>query len=343
MPLGADRSRRRPLRPGRWISIVLIAASIVPSLGGGAGAASQPTLAACRRPDTPAAFRRQLRLAIRLSGNLSREWADSPYIPKIICWQGTGFSTRFHAYGPRQKWIGVFAMTKREVQTIAGPWLSNDRHELILDTDCFAHGWDACRHRTENTRIVQQLVAGMRWIWLNYGRPRVAWRHIVKTGRLDSYPRTGTDQTPTHDPLRLCPVKRPVSYTDDFGEPRPVGGFHPHWGNDIVAPTGRPIRAPFPGLAVAHSDDWFAGHYVTVIGREGYVRNGHMSRFGKLGYVKAGTVIGYVGETGDARDPHDHFDWHPWNVPKRLHRAPTGYTRIMDGVDPFPFLNEVCR
>ena len=82
---------------------------------------------------------------------------------------------------------------------------------------------------------------------------------------------------------------------------------------------------------------------MTVVGREGYIRNGHMSRFGRLGYVKAGTVIGYVGETGDALHPHDHVDWHPWNVPSRLHRAPTGYTRIMDGIDPFPFLNEVCR
>jgi hypothetical protein len=328
---------------GRWLGVLLVAASIVPSLGGFARAGPQPSLADCRRPDAPASFHHQLRLAIRLSGNLPREWAASPYLAKIVCWQGTGFSTGFQAYGPRHKWIGVFAMTKREMQTIAGPWLSNDRDELILDPDCFAHGWDACRHRTENTRIVQQLVAGMRWIWLNDGRPRVAWRHVVRTGRFDSYPRTGTDQTPTRDPFRMCPVKRPVSYTDDFGEPRPVGGFHLHWGNDVEAPIGRPVRAPFAGLAVAHSDEWFAGHYVTVIGREGYVRNSHLSRFGKLGYVKAGAVIGYVGETGDARDPHDHFDWRPWNVPKRLHRAPSGYARIMDGVDPFPFLNEVCR
>jgi len=54
-------------------------------------------------------------------------------------------------------------------------------------------------------------------------------------------------------------------------------------------------------------------------------------------------VIGYVGATGDARTTHDHFEWHPWNIPRTLHVAPSGFSRILDGVDPFPFLNQVCR
>jgi Peptidase family M23 len=324
----------------RWIVPVFVLAALAPI---SAAAADQPTVAGCRTPHVPARFHRHLVVAIQLSGNLPPRWADSPYIPRIICWQGTRFSTRFRAHGPRQKWIGMFAMTKREVQTIAGPWMSNDPDELILDTKCFARGWDACPETTANTRLVQQLIAGLRWIWLNDGRPQVAWRHIVDTGRFDSFPRSGTDDTPTHEPLRLCPVRPPVSYRDDFGEPRPVGGFHLHWGNDIGARIGRPIRAPFAGLAVGHDDGWFGGRYVTVTGREGYVRNGHMIRFGTLGHVRAGTVIGYVGMSGDALYPHDHFEWHPWNVPRTLHRAPSGYSRIMDAIDPFPFLNQVCR
>ena len=40
-------------------------------------------------------------------------------------------------------------------------------------------------------------------------------------------------------------------------ERRTVGGYHPHWGNDVVAPSGRAIRAPFDGFAVPH-----AGHLV---------------------------------------------------------------------------------
>jgi hypothetical protein len=115
----------------------------------------QPTLADCRHPGHARVAPSPAPPRDPLSGNLSRDWADSPYIPKIVCWQGTAFATGFQAYGPSQKWIGVFAMTKREVQTIAGPWLSNDRNELIPDADGFAHGWDVCRHRAENTRTVR--------------------------------------------------------------------------------------------------------------------------------------------------------------------------------------------
>ena len=136
----------------------------------------------------------------------------------------------------------------------------------------------------------------------------------------------------------MCPVAGAVSYQDDFGRGRTTGGYHPHSGNDVHAPIGRPIRAPFAGLAVAHIDNWFAGRSVGLVGAEGFVRNAHLSRFGHLGSVKAGDVIGYVGMTGDALSPHDHFEWHPWNVPVPLHVAPTGYARIprCDRPDPVP-------
>ncbi len=70
-------------------------------------------------------------------------------------------------------------MTVPEMKTIAGPALGNDRDGLILSPVCFVRGWDACRHTTPNARIVQQLIAGMRWIWLVYGHPVTAWSHIV--------------------------------------------------------------------------------------------------------------------------------------------------------------------
>lgn len=290
----------------------------------------------------PKGFHDHLVTAVRVSGNLPAGWAGSRYLAKIVCWQGTGFDTTFRARAPEHLWHGVFAMTVAEMKMIAGPWLSNDPNELILNPVCFVHGWDACRHTVADTRVVQQLIAGMRWIWLMYGDPHRAWRHIVRTHRFDSYPRPGTVDTATRAPFTVCPVRGTVAYRDDFGERRTTGGYHPHEGNDVQAPSGRAVRAPFAGLAVAHTDGWFAGRSVGLVGAQGFVRNAHLSRFGHLGYVHAGEVIGYVGRTGDARSTHDHFEWHPWVVPHQVHVAPTGFSRVLDAIDPYPFLNQVC-
>ena len=57
-----------------------------------------------------------------------------------------------------------------------------------------------------------------------------------------------------------------------------------------------------------------------------YVRHGTTSLFAALD-VKTGTVIGYVGATGNTGANHDHFEWHPNNGP---------------AVDPHEFLMAVC-
>ncbi|HXF38014.1 MAG TPA: peptidoglycan DD-metalloendopeptidase family protein [Actinomycetota bacterium] len=143
-------------------------------------------------------------------------------------------------------------------------------------------------------------------------------------------------------PLALCPVDGPHAIADDFGAPRvdviEVETKHgktrqkkrvrSHQGNDIFAPAGTPIVAPFDGVAVKAENE-LGGLAVKVIGEFGYVYNAHLSRYGKLGPVETGDVIGYVGTTGNARgtSPHDHFEWHPNGGP---------------AVDPHPFLLLVC-
>ncbi|HEX2088652.1 MAG TPA: peptidoglycan DD-metalloendopeptidase family protein [Actinomycetota bacterium] len=126
--------------------------------------------------------------------------------------------------------------------------------------------------------------------------------------------------------LQICPVDPPRHYTSSFGDPR--SGGRSHQGNDIMAPYGTPVRAPFPGVATT-SSSYLGGLGVYVHGERGFVFNAHLSRFGKLGRVKAGDIIGYVGNTGNARytSPHNHFEWHPGGG---------------SAVDPYPYLNEVC-
>jgi murein DD-endopeptidase MepM/ murein hydrolase activator NlpD len=137
-------------------------------------------------------------------------------------------------------------------------------------------------------------------------------------------------------PLYICPVQGKGFFSDDFGAPRYAGGFHLHQGNDIFAPLGTPIVAPFDGTAVATPNS-LGGLAVKVFGGQGYVYNAHLVQYGKLGTVKAGTVIGYVGNSGDALGgpTHDHFEWHPTVII-------AGARRIGTAIDPYPFLKQVC-
>jgi murein DD-endopeptidase MepM/ murein hydrolase activator NlpD len=131
-------------------------------------------------------------------------------------------------------------------------------------------------------------------------------------------------------PFAVCPVQGPVAVADDFGimvyHTKKEGGNHIHQGNDMMAPEGAPIVAPFDGTAV-ESSNGIGGLAVKVNGEFGYVYNAHLSAFGTLGEVETGTVIGYVGATGNAGGNHDHFEWHPKNGP---------------AVDPHEFLMAVC-
>ena len=128
--------------------------------------------------------------------------------------------------------------------------------------------------------------------------------------------------------FETCPVRGYHDVTGNFGVTVRVPDVpvHVHQGNDILSTFGTPIVAPFPGRAVASSNG-LGGLAVKVYGARGYVYNAHLGRYGTLGHVSAGTVIGYVGATGDARGPHDHFEWHPGNGP---------------AVDPYPYLSVVC-
>lgn len=128
--------------------------------------------------------------------------------------------------------------------------------------------------------------------------------------------------------FRYCPVPGWSSIADNFGAmvTLPDVPVHRHTGSDIAAYSGAPILAPFDGYASASSSE-LGGLEVRVTGSRGYVYNAHLSSYGTLGYVRAGTVIGYVGATGDATTSHDHLEWHPYGGA---------------AVDPYPYLSVSC-
>ena len=109
--------------------------------------------------------------------------------------------------------------------------------------------------------------------------------------------------------IQTCPVAGPNSFVDSFGWPRPGG--RTHQGIDLIAAYGTPIVAVAPGSA-RDASNTLGGNAVVVDHDDGdYTYYAHLSSFGSMGRVSTGTVIGYVGATGDTSVNHLHFEYHP--------------------------------
>ncbi|MBK5221893.1 MAG: peptidoglycan DD-metalloendopeptidase family protein [Acidimicrobiia bacterium] len=106
----------------------------------------------------------------------------------------------------------------------------------------------------------------------------------------------------------VCPVT-PSSFVDSYGAPR--SGGRSHKGVDMMAPIGTPAVAPVSGR-VEHRGNTTGGLSYHLHGDDGnYYYGTHLSAYGASGQVAAGTVIGYVGDTGNAAGiPHLHFEIH---------------------------------
>ncbi|MGI8517999.1 MAG: LysM peptidoglycan-binding domain-containing protein [Acidimicrobiia bacterium] len=108
----------------------------------------------------------------------------------------------------------------------------------------------------------------------------------------------------------VCPVEG-ATYFNDWGFPR--SGGRSHDGNDLFASRGTEVKAPVGGIVEQLSGS-VAGFQFRLYGDDGHLYFGsHMDAPGHDGRVTAGTVIGYVGDSGNAAgsNPHLHFEIHP--------------------------------
>lgn len=107
-----------------------------------------------------------------------------------------------------------------------------------------------------------------------------------------------------------CPVDGAVAFWDTWGAPR--SGGRTHQGVDMMASIGTPAVAPVSGT-VEHRFNSLGGYSYYLYGDDGHFYYGtHLSAYGQGGRVSAGTVIGYVGDSGNAAGiPHLHFEIHP--------------------------------
>jgi murein DD-endopeptidase MepM/ murein hydrolase activator NlpD len=109
----------------------------------------------------------------------------------------------------------------------------------------------------------------------------------------------------------VCPVQGPHAFSDDWGASR--GGGSRHQGNDILAPRGTPVVANVSGTVSRH-DNGLGGISYYLNGDNGDEFYGaHLDSLDTTGRVSAGTQIGVVGDTGDAKGgpTHLHFEIHP--------------------------------
>jgi murein DD-endopeptidase MepM/ murein hydrolase activator NlpD len=157
--------------------------------------------------------------------------------------------------------------------------------------------------------------------------------------------RTGNGGAKGPEPLKVhpkltaghyvFPVYGPVSYADTFGAPRADVSYH--HGDDIFGQLGQPLLAVADGTIFSVGWNKIGGNRLWLLDRQGnQFYYAHLSAFSTAAVngarVKAGEVIGFMGQTGDAEGTpvHLHFEIHPVSL------LYLGY----DGaVDPTPYLD----
>ena len=113
------------------------------------------------------------------------------------------------------------------------------------------------------------------------------------------------------------PLGGEATWSDDWYFPRFVPSFHFHEGTDIFAAHGTPVRSPVDGI-LKQSEGSIGGLAAYVYEPDGtYHYLAHLMGFvpGQVTgqAVKAGDVVGFNGDSGNAKGgaPHVHYEYHP--------------------------------
>ena len=119
----------------------------------------------------------------------------------------------------------------------------------------------------------------------------------------------------TQEPATVLPnpvaSQRATRLVDSWGNPR--SGGRRHQGIDIFAPQGTPVTSATPGIVTRVGTNKLGGQVIWILG-PGLERHyyAHLSRYGAFrpgDRVEAGAIIGYAGNTGNARGGPVHLHY----------------------------------
>jgi peptidoglycan LD-endopeptidase LytH len=122
--------------------------------------------------------------------------------------------------------------------------------------------------------------------------------------------RLGSMPAPRQLPMPV-PGMTPKALNDTWHAPR--GSARRHEGIDIFAKKGSPVVATTEGIVMRRGESQLGGKVVWVLGPAGQRHYyAHLDGFADVSvghFVQPGTVLGYVGNTGNARTtpPHLHY------------------------------------
>jgi len=146
-------------------------------------------------------------------------------------------------------------------------------------------------------------------------------------------PTTTETTTPPPSGSMVCPVNGAVSFTDTWGAPR--SGGRTHKGVDMLASRGTPLVAIESGTIKRMGNGGLGGITVYITGNSGdlyyYAHlDGWAAGLTTGQSVTVGDLIGYVGNSGNARYTvtHLHFEYHPGGG---------------SAVNPTPLVSSLCR
>ena len=138
----------------------------------------------------------------------------------------------------------------------------------------------------------------------------------------------GTIINPGNGPM-ACPIAGSIAFSNDWGQPR--SGGRTHKGNDLFSPRGTPNVAVVDGSVFFQSERTGGISAYVSGGGNTYYYTHLNSTVGGSRAVKRGEIIGYTGNTGNARGgaTHTHFE---------IKRGGPNGSRV----NPYATLRSVC-